>query len=446
MMKRFILFLLAALLLASCAEDRSHILKVYNWSTYIDESLIPEFEQWYEQQTGEPVKVVYQTFDVLETMLSKIEKGQEDYDVVCPSDYIIERMMQHDLLLPIPKDFGDTPNYIDSNVSPFITGYFNLMKGAGKNANDYAVGYMWGTTGILYNEKYVTKEEASTWEILRNPKFADKIFVKDAARDVLSQIIIHVHQKELAEGTVTMDELMLDSSPETLEKVEAFMNDVRPLVAGWEADFGKEQMTMERGWINLNWSGDSQWAVDEAAGMGVDLNFVCPKEGFTIFFDGWVIPKYARNVKAASYWVNFLCRPDIAIRNAEEIGYVSVIGGEEMLEANLDDSFEPLDASYFFGPDADSVCLNPSKYPDISDIGRSAMEHDWGDETYLLVDMWSRIKGAQANVFTVIVIFSAFGALLGLGIYRKIEKYRKHKVRRNRKSAYILSKYSKFGR
>jgi len=438
--------MLAALLLASCSEDRSTILKVYNWSTYIDESLIPEFEEWYEDQTGEPVKVVYQTFDVLETMLSKIEKGQEDYDVVCPSDYIIERMMQHDLLLPIVKDFGDTPNYIDSNVSAFITDYFNLIKGGGKNANDYAVGYMWGTTGILYNEKYVTEEEAMTWEILRNPKFADKIFVKDAARDVLSQIIIHIHQKELAEGSVTMDELMLDSSPATLDSIEAFMNDVRPLVAGWEADFGKEQMTMERGWINLNWSGDSQWAIEEAADMGVNLNFVCPKEGFTIFFDGWVIPKYARNVKAASYWINFLCRPDIAIRNADEIGYVSVIAGKEMLEANIDDSFDPLDASYFFGPEAASVCLNPVKYPDISDIGRSAMEHDWGDETYLLVDLWSRIKGAQANAFTIIVIFAAFAALLGLGIYRKIRKRRKYKVRRSRKSIYINSKYRKFGK
>ena len=109
-MKKILLLAVAALLLLGCSEDRDHILKVYNWADYIDEDLIDEFEVWYEEQTGEPVEIIYQTFDINETMLSKIELGHEDYDVVCPSDYIIERMLMNDLLLPIDKDFGDTPN------------------------------------------------------------------------------------------------------------------------------------------------------------------------------------------------------------------------------------------------------------------------------------------------------------------------------------------------
>ena len=109
-MKRILITLAAVALLAGCAEDRSQILKVYNWSDYIDETVIPEFEQWYEEQTGEKVHVIYQTFDINETMLSKIEKGHEDYDVVCPSDYIIERMLRSDLLRPLDRDFGTTPN------------------------------------------------------------------------------------------------------------------------------------------------------------------------------------------------------------------------------------------------------------------------------------------------------------------------------------------------
>ena len=100
----------AALLIAGCSEDREHILKVYNWGDYIDEELIDEFEVWYEEQTGEPVEIIYQTFDINETMLSKIELGHEDYDVVCPSDYIIERMLANDLLLPLERDFGETPD------------------------------------------------------------------------------------------------------------------------------------------------------------------------------------------------------------------------------------------------------------------------------------------------------------------------------------------------
>ena len=145
-MKKILTLTAAVALLCACTTDRESILKVYNWSDYIDESVIPEFEQWYEEQTGESVKVIYQTFDINETMLSKIEKGHEDYDVVCPSDYIIERMLRSDLLLPLDRDFGSTPNYIDDNLSPYIRECFDKMACGGKNANDYSVGYMWGTT------------------------------------------------------------------------------------------------------------------------------------------------------------------------------------------------------------------------------------------------------------------------------------------------------------
>ena len=431
MKKPFIILAVAALILGSCAPDRSQILKVYNWSDYIDESVIPEFEEWYREQTGETVKVIYQTFDVNETMLSKIEKGHEDYDVVCPSDYIIERMLASDLLLPIDRDFGQTPNYIDDNLSPYIRSCFDKMIGGTKNANDYAVGYMWGTTGLLYNAKYVTDEEAASWDVIRNPKFADKIFIKDSARDVFSQIIIFLHQDDLKSGKVTLDELMLDSSDRALEEVENFMKQVKPLVAGWEADFGKDQMTQERGWISLNWSGDGVWAIDEAAEVGVELRYSLPKEGFTVWFDGWVIPKYAQNVKAAKYWINFMSRPDIVIRNVEETGYVSASGAPEVMEAFTDEEYNPIDLSYFFGPEATSVCADPVLYPDRSDIERSTMEHDWGERTPDLVAMWSRVKGESANAMTGIVIGVVLAAALAFALYKRFSNKRKsHKKRR----------------
>ena len=269
-MKKFLTLMAAAAILLGCSEDRSQILKVYNWSDYIDESVIPEFEQWYEEQTGEKVHVIYQTFDINETMLSKIEKGHEDYDVVCPSDYIIERMLQADMLLPLGRDFGSTPNYIDDNLSPYIRTCFDKMQGNGKNANDYAVGYMWGTTGILYNAKYVTEEEASTWDIIRNPKFKDRILIKDSARDVYSQIILKIKEQDIADGKYTLDDLMNYTSDADIAAVEAYMKEVKELVAGWEADFGKDQMVQEQAWVSLNWSGDGVWAIEEAAELGVD--------------------------------------------------------------------------------------------------------------------------------------------------------------------------------
>ena len=429
-MKKSLFLLAAAALLCSCAQDRSQILKVYNWSDYIDETVIEEFESWYEEQTGEAVKVIYQTFDVNETMLSKIEKGHEDYDVVCPSDYIIERMLASDLLLPIDRDFGETPNYIDENMSPYIYSNFSKMIGGGKNANDYAVGYMWGTTGLLYNAKYVSEEEVSTWDVLRNPKFSDKIFIKDSARDVFSQIILYLRQDDLREGKVTADELMLDSSDAAMAEVEAFMKQVKPLVAGWEADFGKDQMTQERGWISLNWSGDAVWAIEEAAEMGVDLRYTLPKEGFTVWFDGWVIPKYAKNIKAAKYWINFMSRPDIVIRNVEETGYVSASGSAEVLDAFIDEDLDPIDLTYFFGADADSVRIDPVLYPDRADIERSAMEHDWGEKTPDLVAMWGRVKGENANPMTYVIIGVVFVAVIGFAFARNNKKKNRRKKRR----------------
>ena len=429
-MKRILLTLAAAALLCACGPDREHTLKVYNWSDYLDVAVIDEFEQWYEEQTGEPVKVILQTFDVNETMLSKIEKGQEDFDVVCPSDYIIERMLQRDLLLPIDRNYGSTPDYIGQYLSPFIRDCFDKFDGGGKNANDYAVGYMWGTVGIIYNPKYVTAEEASTWDIFRNPKFAGKLFMKEDARDVFSQIAIFLHHDELERGEITLDELLRDSSDEAIAEVEAYLKEVKPLVAGWEADFGKDQMVLERGWVSLNWSGDGVWTRDQAEPLGVPIEFSFPKEGFTLFFDGWVIPKYAKNPKAASYWINFMNRPDIVIRNVIETGYVSCNAAPEVLEAFEDDSYEPIDLSYFFGPDYTAVRTDPVLYPDRSDIERAGIQHDWGDRSQALIAMWSRVKGDEANAMTAIVIGAVVLAVAAFLLYRRFGAKKSRRRRR----------------
>ena len=430
-MKKFLILAALSAILLSCSSNRDQILKVYNWSDYIDESVIPEFEAWYKAQTGEDVKIVYQTFDINETMLSKIEKGHEDYDVICPSDYIIERMLNEGLLLPL--DFAAIPdsiNYIDANTSPYIRQIFRDIN-PGIDANDYAVAYMWGTTGIIYNTEKVTAEEAGTWDVIRNPKFAGQILIKDAPRDVYSPILIYLKQKELAEGTVTMQDLMNDSSDESLAAVEAFLKQVKDGVLGWEADFGKDQMTKGRGVISLNWSGDAVWAIEEAAEVGVSLDYIVPKEGSNVWFDGWVIPKYAKNIKAASFFIDFMCRPDIAIRNMDGTGYVSANGAIEVLESQIDDSLDPIDLSYFFGPEADSIRVDPVLYPDKSVIERCALEHDWGADTAKLLAMWSRVKGDNASSMTYIIIALAVLAIIAVLLFNaKSKKRRRKKVRR----------------
>ncbi len=410
-----ILSLAAALLLGGMtllgAADREHTLKIYNWADYIDENLLEEFKDWYRKQTGEEVEIIYQLFDVNEIMLSKIELGHEDFDIVCPSDYIIERMLRQDLLLPISRDFGDTPDYT-VNVAPFMKEKLGEIESSGKNAEDYVVAYMWGTTGILYNPKYVTREEASSWDCLKNPKFKGKIFVKDAFRDVYTSLNIALHKDQIASGEVSLQSVCSDSSDESIAMVENYLNEIKGNVLGWEADFGKEAMTKEKGWINLSWSGDAQWAIDEAEKVGVKLDYAVPSEGSTVWFDGWVIPKYAKNVQAARYFIDFLCMPENAIRNMEVIGYVSALGGEGILEAMTDDDFAPLDASYFFGDAAKEVCLNPVMYPDASIMEHCGMMHDSGDRTEELLKMWSRVKGDNAGYFTYICIAVAVIAII----------------------------------
>lgn len=423
-MKKIFSALLGALMLASCASDRDAVLKVYNWSDYIDESVIPEFEQWYQEQTGESIQVIYQTFDINETMLAKIEKGHEDYDVVCPSDYIIERMLNNGLLMPL--DFAALPdsiNYIKNNRSPYISEVFSKIN-PNIDANDYSVAFMWGTTGLLYNSKFVTDEEAATWESLRNPKFEGKLFMKDAPRDVFSPVLFYLKKDELASGAITLDELMQDSSDESIAAVEEFLAQCKNNIAGYEADFGKEQMTQERGWISLNWSGDAVWAIEEAAEVGVDLRYSVPQEGSNVWFDGWVIPKYAHNVKAATYFIDFMCRPDIAIRNMDVTGYVSANGDLSVLESQVDEELDPIDVSYFF-PGQDSVRVSPVLYPDITTIEHCALMHDWGQDTDKLISMWSRVKGSNANATTVIVVVAVVLALLALVVYKRFFGRRK---------------------
>ena len=425
-MKKFLILAALSAVLLSCGGNREQILKVYNWSDYIDESVLSDFEEWYKAQTGEDITVVYQTFDVNETMLSKIEKGHEDYDVVCPSDYIIERMLNDGLILPL--DFASIPqeiNYIALNRSPFMQQMFHNINPA-IDANDYSVPYMWGTTGILYNTEEVTADEASTWDVIRNPKFAGSILIKDAPRDVYGPVLIYLKQKELNEGTVTLEDLMRDSSDESIAAVEAYLKQVKDGVLGWEADFGKEQMTKGRGVISLNWSGDAVWARDEAAEVGVSLDYIVPEEGSTVWFDGWVIPKYAKNVKAATYFIDFMCRPDIAIRNMEETGYVSANGAIEVLESQIDEELDPIDVSYFF-PGADSVCVDPVLYPDRAVIERCALEHDWGKDTDKLLAMWSRVKGDNASSMTYIIIVLALLAIIAAVLFSNKSKKRRRR-------------------
>ena len=356
------LSLLAVMLLPGCydSESRENVLKIYNWGDYIDEEVLAAFPEWYKEQTGEDVRIVYQTFDINEIMLTKIERGKEDFDVVCPSEYIIERMLVKDLLVPIDTAFGKTPNYIH-NISPYVRGEMEKLSAPGRPTSKYAVGYMWGTAGILYNKRNVTREEASTWHSLCDSKFRNKLLMKDSYRDAYGTAVIYANRDALAKGDIRVEDLMNNYSPEAIATAEKYLKELKPNIAGWEADFGKEMMTKNKAYLNMTWSGDAVWAIEEAEAVGVELGYEVPMEGSNVWFDGWVIPHYSRNRKAASYFINYICRPDVALANMETIGYVSAVATPEILEEKIDTTLETYsNLAYFFGPEARHIQIQHS--------------------------------------------------------------------------------------
>ena len=434
-MKKVLSLMLVALMsLSSFAADRAHTLKVYNWADYIDEAVLNAFPAWYKEMTGEDVEIIYQTFDINESMLTEIEVGHEDYDVICPSEYIIERMLKANLLKKIDKNIIPAEQQNFDNVAPFVVDKFQQMSET-ENVSDYTVGYMWGTTGFIYNPKFVDREDLRSWGAILDPKFEGRIYMKDAFRDVYSVIVLYAYREEIERGEVTRDDLVRNITPERIARVEEILTAAKANIAGWEVDFGKEEMTKGKTWMNLSWSGDAQWAIDEAAEMGIELDYVVPEEGSNVWFDGWCIPKYAVNTKAATWWINYMCLPENAIKNMDFIGYVSVIATPEV-RAWVDDRqtwSKPLDLSYFFGETALAVYANPVLYADKTIIDRCALMHDAGDMNEELVKMWNRVKGDNLSPLMLGIIIVVVIAIALFIAMHFINNRKQRKLQRKRK-------------
>jgi spermidine/putrescine transport system substrate-binding protein len=244
----------------------------------------------------------------------------------------------------------------------------------------------------------VPKEEVESWACLWNPKNKGKILMKDHYWDVYNMAAIYGFYQDIVSGKRTRYQVSNDHTDEDIAMVEKELKLLKPNLAGWEADFGKEMMTKGEMWMNYAWSGDAVWAIDEASKVNVSLDYVVPKEGSNIWFDGWVIPKYARNVKAASYFLNYLCHSDIALRNMDVSGYCSAVATSQIMQAQIDSTItETVNLSYFFGPGNSNLHVNPIQYPDSSVVDRCVLLHDFLDKNDKILEMWSRVKGDNLN-------------------------------------------------
>ena len=414
-------------------KDRQHELKIYNWADYIDEDLLNEFPAWYKEQTGEDVRIVYQVFDMVEVMYTKIALGQEDFDLACPTQAIIQRMIQKDLVLPIQHNYGNTPDFT-GNISPYIHQQLEHFNINGKDAADYVVPYMWGTSGILYNTKLIPSEEASSWGCFWNPKNKGEMLMKDSYWDAYNMAAVYGYRDEIAAGKRSVYSVTNDHTPDDIALVEKELKALKPNVAGWEADFGKDMMTKGEIWFCYAWSGDAVWAIDEASNVGVSLDYVVPKEGSNVWFDGWVIPKYAKNIKAASYFLNYLCQANNALRNMDITGYTSVIATPEILDEQIDTTLnETVNLSYFFGPGNDSLQVNSIQYPDSSVVSRCAIINDFLDKNDEVLEMWSRAKGDSLFSGMTYLIVGVIILLVAWIVFRYVKKTKSKKKRSGKK-------------
>lgn len=308
---------------------------VYNWGEYID----PEIIDLFEEETG--IDVIYEEFETNEIMYPKIQSGAIAYDVVCPSDYMIQRMIENDLLTEINYDHIPNLKYIGDN--------YMKMSRQFDPENKYSVPYLWGTVGILYNKKMVD-EPVDSWGILWDKKYEDSILMQDSVRDAFAVALKYLGYSL---NSTDLDEL---------EAAKNLLIEQKPLVQAYVIDQVRDKMIGGEAALGVIYSGEALYCQQE----NPDLDYVIPKEGTNIWIDSWVIPKNAKNVENAEAFINFLCRPDIAKMNFDYITYsIPNTAGRDLIEdeslrnspiAFPDDSkLENCETFQFLGDDNDAL-------------------------------------------------------------------------------------------
>lgn len=330
---------------ASSSAGSNGEVVVYNWGEYID----PDTLAMFEDETG--IKVIYDEFETNETMYPKVETGASAYDVICPSDYMINKMIENDLLAEL--NFDNMPN-VKANIG---AQYWEESKGFDPE-NKYSVPYCWGTVGILYNKTMVS-EPVDSWSILWDEKYADSILMQDSVRDAFM-----VALKLNGASMNTLDETELAAARDILI-------DQKPLVQAYVIDQVRDKMIGGEAALGVIYSGEAIFTQRENA----DLEYVVPKEGTNIWIDSWVIPKNAPNRENAEKFIDFMCRGDVALKNFEYITYSTP---NEAARELIED--EALKNSPIAFPDL-------SQYPNLETFTYLGEE---GDALYN--EMWKEVK------------------------------------------------------
>ena len=298
-MKKFIALFLCGILTAtaltgcgssSSAGENGEVI-VYNWGEYID----PETLTMFEEETG--IKVVYDEFEINEIMYPKVEAGSSAYDVVCPSDYMVQKMIENDLIQEL--DYDKIPNAKEN-----IGAQYYEQAAAYDPGNKYCVPYCWGTVGIIYN-KTMVDTPPTKWADLWDGKYADNILMMDSIKD---SFMVALKKNGFSSNSLDESELQIATNDLIAQK---------PLVQAYVVDQVRDKMIGGEAAIGVMFSVDAIYVIGE----NPDLDYVIPEEGTNVWIDGWVIPKNAPNKENAEKFIDFMCRPDVALKNFEYITY-----------------------------------------------------------------------------------------------------------------------------
>lgn len=416
--------------LAGCSDSgQTVVLQIANWEEYIDEggwdedeaidianpytgedyiigenSVVDDFTEWFNSQDyGFKVKVEYSTFGTNEDLYNQLSLG-DVYDIVCPSDYMIMKLLAEDAIQPYSEQFLDTDidtNYYINGVSAYIDGDEDSIYSE-YGWTGIAACYMWGTTGLVYNPEELTDEsDVATWGILTNSDYYKSVTVKDNVRDAYFATLSILYGDEL--NAINENESMTDEEKEaarskllnatdadTIAAAEDILKDIKENVYSFETDSGKTDMVTGKVIANFQWSGDAVYIMDQADEDDTELWYSVPDESTNLWFDGWVMLKDGiggneQKQTAAEAFVNFVSRPDIAIRNMYYIGYTSSIAADEV--------FEYFDWCYGAITDEDD-----GEYYEFEDIYVYDVSYFFGEDSYIYIDM--DLVGAEGAEIT----------------------------------------------
>jgi len=381
-----LLLLLAVLPVPARAADNGTI-TVYNWGQYIADGTDGSLDVLAEFTKRTGIKVNYLTFDSNESMYTKLKTGGSTYDIIIPSDYMIGKLISEDMLEKI--DFANVPNYKNVDDAFRNTAY--------DPDNAYSVPYTWGTTGLIYNTKYV--DPVTSWKALWDKRYSGKILMFDNCRDAFGIA-------ELIQGYSLNTE-----DPDEYRSVAYLLMQQKPLVQSYVMDQIFDKMERGEAWLAPYYAGDYLTMAEE----NPDLAFCLPDEGYNLFIDAMCIPKGCTNKAGAEAFINFMCDPEISGKNLDYLGYSTPISS----------------AKQYMDPD---MASSPVAYPDAATLARGLSYSNLSTQASQQMDsLWLSVKTSGSDTTRYLITSGiVIAVIVLLAVLLRVRSSRR-KARRCRK-------------